>query len=171
MKRVNQILEDMPRACVLNYHDKWDMCLLLAEISYNNSYQESLRMAPFEALYGRRCHIPLNWVEPGERMNFGLDLVTEAEEVVHHVQSNLKAARAHQESYANMRLRSLEFKVGNRVYLCVSPTRGVKRFGIKGKLAPRYIGPFPVVAKLGNLAYRLELPPYLASVHNVFHIS
>jgi hypothetical protein len=84
----------MLRACVLNYQDKWDNCLLLAEFSYNNSYHESLRMTPFEALYGHRCCTHLNWIEPGERMIFGPDLVTKAEEIVHHIQSNLKAAKA-----------------------------------------------------------------------------
>jgi hypothetical protein len=171
MERVNQILEDMLRACVLNYHDKWDKCLPLAKFSYNNSYQGSLRMTPFEALYGRRSRTPLNWIEPGERTIFGSDLVTEAEEIVHRIQSNLKAARARQESYANKRQRSLEFEAGDRVYLHVSPTRVVKRFGIKGKMAPRYIDPFPVLIKLGNVAYRLKLPPSLAGVHNVFHMS
>jgi hypothetical protein len=100
-ERVNQILEDMLRACVLRYLDKWDKCLPLAEFSYNNSYQESLRMAPFEALYGHRCHTPVNWIEPSERMIFGPDLVIEAKEIVHCIQSNLKPAKARQESYAN----------------------------------------------------------------------
>jgi hypothetical protein len=81
-ERVNQILEDMLRACVLNYSDKWDECLTLAEFSYNNSYQESIKMAPFKALYGRRCRTPLNWSKTGERWFFGLDLVKEAEEKV-----------------------------------------------------------------------------------------
>jgi hypothetical protein len=149
-ERVNRILEDVLRASVLNYPDKWDKFLPLAEFSYNNSYQESLRMAPFKALYGRRYHTPINWIEPGERTIFGPDLVIEAKEIVHHI---------------------LEFKVGDRAYLRVSPTQGVKRFGIKGKLAPRYIRPFLILARLGNVAYRLEQPPALASVHNVFHVS
>jgi hypothetical protein len=93
-ERVNQILEDMLRACALNYLDKYDKCLPLAEFSYNNSYQESLRMAPFEALYGCRCRTPVNWIEPGERMIFGSDLVTEAKEIGHRIQSNQKAAKA-----------------------------------------------------------------------------
>jgi hypothetical protein len=119
---VNQILEDMLRACVLKYHGKWDKCLPLAEFSYNNNYQESLKMTLFEALYDHQCRTPLNWVEPGERMIFGPDLVTEAEEIVHHIQSNPKADRAQQESYANKRCWPLEFKAGGRVYLHVSPT-------------------------------------------------
>jgi hypothetical protein len=128
-------------------------------------------MAPFEALYGRHCRTPVNWIEPGERTIFGPDLVTEADEIVHHIQTNQKTAKAQQESYANKRRRPLEFEVGNHVYLRVSPTRGVKKFGIKGKLAPCYIGPFLILAKLGNVAYHLELPPTMAGVHNVFHVS
>jgi hypothetical protein len=112
----------MLQACLLNYPDKWDKCLSLVEFSYNNSYQESLRMSPFEALYGRCCRTPMNWIGPGKRTIFGPDLVIEAEEIVHRIQSNLKATKARQESYANKRRWSLEFEVGDRVYLRVSPT-------------------------------------------------
>jgi hypothetical protein len=103
--------------------------------------------------------------------SFGPDLVIEAEEIVHRIQSNLKAAKARQKSYANNQRQPLEFEVGYRVYLRVSPTRGVKRFRIKGKLAPRYIDLFPILARLGNVAYRLELPPTLVGLHNVFYVS
>jgi hypothetical protein len=161
----------MLRACVLNYPDKLDKCLRLAKFSYINSYQESLRMAPFEALYDRHCRTPVNWIEPSERTIFGPDLVIEAEEIVHRIQSNLKATKAQQESYANKRCRPLEFEAGDCVYLRLSPTRGLKRFRIKGKLAPCYIDPFLILARLGNVAYHLELPPTLPGVHNVFHVS
>jgi transposase InsO family protein len=93
-KRVNQILEDMLRSCVLTYSTKWDECLPLAEFSYNNSYQDSIKMAPFEALFGRRCRTPLNWSEPGERWFFGTDVVREAEEKVQFIQANMKAAQS-----------------------------------------------------------------------------
>jgi hypothetical protein len=128
-------------------------------------------MAPFDALYGHRCRTPLNWIEPDEWMIFGPDLVTEVEEIVHRIKSNMKVAKAQQESYANKRHQPLEFEAGDRVYLRVLHTRGVKRFGIKVKLATRYIGLFLVLARLGVVAYRLELPPSLAGVHNVFHVS
>jgi hypothetical protein len=127
-------------------------------------------MAPFEVLYGRRCCTPLNWIEPGEKVIFGPDLV-EAEATVHHIQDNLKVMKSHQETYANKRRRSLEFEVGNHVYLRVSPMKGVKMFGVKGKLAPRYIGPFPILEKCGTVAYKLDLPPSLAVVHDIFHVS
>jgi hypothetical protein len=93
-ERINQILEDMLRACVLNCPGKWDKCLPLAKFLYNNSYQESLRMAPSEAVYGCRCRTTVNWIEPSERIIFGPDIVIEAEEIIHLIQSNLKAAKA-----------------------------------------------------------------------------
>jgi hypothetical protein len=128
-------------------------------------------MAPFEALYGRRCRTPLNWSQVGERKIFGPDLVTEAEAKVKHIQTNLKAAQSRQKNYADKRRKPLQFSVGELVYLRVSPTRGVQRFGIKGKLAPRYVGPFEILEVCGPVAYRLQLPPQLAAVHNVFHVS
>jgi hypothetical protein len=170
-ERVNQILEDMLRACVIQYGKSWDHCLPLAEFSYNNSFQSSLQMAPFEALYGRRCRTPLSWSQVGERKIFGPDLVTEAEAKVKHIQNNLKAAQSRQKSYTDKRRKPIQFSVGEFVYLRVSPTRGVQHFGIKGKLAPRYVGPFEILEICGPVAYRLQLPPQLAAVHNVFHIS
>jgi hypothetical protein len=155
----------------MEYAGSWDKNLPWAEFSYNNSYQESLKMAPFEALYGRQCRTPLNWIEPGEKAIFGSDIVVEAEETVRRFQENLKVAKLRQESYANKRRRPLQFEVGDHVYLNVSPMKGVKRFGVIGKLSPRYIGPFPILEKCGNVAYKLELPPSLAGVHDIFHVS
>jgi hypothetical protein len=152
-ERVNQILEDMLRACILEFPQKWDECLPLAEFSYNNSYQESIKMAPFEALYGRRRRTPLNWSEPGERWFFRPDLVKEMEEKVQRIIHNLKEAQARQKSYANKRRQPLYFQVGDHVYLKVSPMKGVTRFRVKGKLAPRYIGPFLILEQCGPVAY------------------
>jgi hypothetical protein len=128
-------------------------------------------MAPFEVLYGCRCHTPLNWIELGEKVIFGPNLVEEAKVTVHHIQDNLKAVKSHQETYANKRCRPLEFKVGDHMYLRVSPMKGVKRFRVKGKLAPRYIRPFPILKKCGMMAYKLDLPPSLARVHDIFYLS
>jgi hypothetical protein len=135
-ERVNQILEDMLRTCIIHYDTSWDKCLALAEFSYNNSYQSSLQMAPFEVLYGRRCRTPLSWSQTGERQIFRPDLVTEAEDKVKLIQANLKATQSRQKSYADQRRKPLQFQVGDFVSLRVSPTKGVQRFGIKGKLAP-----------------------------------
>ncbi|WVZ75621.1 hypothetical protein U9M48_023658 [Paspalum notatum var. saurae] len=159
--RVNQILEDMLRACALTYSTKWDECLPLAEFAYNNSYQKSLEMAPFEALYGRRCRTPLNWSELGERVIFGPDLVTQAEEQVKLIHNNLRRAQSRQKSYSDKRRRPLVFEVEDHVYLRVSPM----------KEPLRYVGPFKITEQCGPVAYRLELPPHLAAVHDVFHVS
>jgi hypothetical protein len=132
-ERVNQILEDMLRACVLDFSPKWGEYLPLAEFSYNNSYQESIKMAPFEALYGRRCRTPLNWSEPGERYFFRPDMVKEVEEKVQKIIHNMKKAQTRQKSYADQRRQPLCFLVGDYVYLKVSPMKGVSRFGVKGK--------------------------------------
>jgi hypothetical protein len=170
-ERVNQILEDMLRACVIHYGTSWDKCLALAEFSYNISYQSSLQMSPFEALYGRRCRTPLSWSETGERKIFGPDLVVEAEDKVRIIQGNLKTAQSRQKSYADRRSKPLQFQIGDFVYLQISPIKGIQRFGIKGKLAPRYIGPFKILEICGLVAYKLLLPPQMAAIHDVFHVS
>jgi hypothetical protein len=125
-ERVNQISEDMLRACVIHYDKSWDKCLSLAEFSYNNSYQAILKMAPFEALYGQRYRTPLSWSQTGERKIFGPDLVVEAEEKVRVIQENLKVAQSRQNSYFDKRRKPLKFDVGDHVYLWVSPTKGVQ---------------------------------------------
>jgi hypothetical protein len=161
----------MLRAYVLEHQGSWDQNLPWVEFSYNNSYQESLKMAPFEVLYGCRCCTPLNCIVSGENAIFGLDLVEEAEATVHRIQDNLNVAKSCQETYANKRHRPLEFEDGNHVYLRVSPMKEVKRFVVKGKLAPRYIGLFPILKKCGYVAYKLDLPPSLAGVHVILHVS
>jgi len=128
-------------------------------------------MAPFEALYGRRCRTLVNWSEAGERSVFGPEMVSEAEEQVRFIQENLKIAQSRQKSYADKKRQSVTFQVGDHVYLRVSPMKGVQRFGVKGKLAPRYVGPFPIIERCGPVAYRLELPAQISAVHNIFHVS
>jgi hypothetical protein len=110
-ERVNQILEDMLRACMMENQGSWDKHLPLAEFLYNNRYQESLKMSPFEVLYGRRCRTPLNWIESGKKVIFGPDLVDEAEATLHHIQDNLKAAKSRQECYANKRHRPFSLRL------------------------------------------------------------
>ncbi|WVZ93760.1 LOW QUALITY PROTEIN: hypothetical protein U9M48_039717 [Paspalum notatum var. saurae] len=170
-ERTNQVLEDMLRACAIQYGTSWDKCLPYAEFSYNNSYQASLKKSPFEALYGRRCRTPLFCNQVGEKQVFGPGIIEDAEQQLRVVQENLKIAQSRQKSYADNRRRELNFKVEDFVYLKVSPMRGVRRFNMKGKLAPRYIGPFKVLERKGEVAYRLELPPSLSGVHDVFHVS
>jgi hypothetical protein len=97
--------------------------------------------------------------------------VTEAEQKLKQIQANILAAQSRQKSYTDKRRSPLEFEVGDHVYLRVSLMKGVRRFGIKGKLAPRYIGPYLIIDKYGPTSYQVELPPKLSGVHNVFHVS
>jgi hypothetical protein len=128
-------------------------------------------MSPFEALYGRKCMTPLYWDQTGERQLFGPEIIQEEEEQVQQIRENLRTAQSRQKSYADTRRRLLEFKEGDCVYLKVSPLRGMRRFKVKGKLSPRFIGPFLILKRVGEVAYQLELPDHLADVHDVFHVS
>jgi hypothetical protein len=134
-ERVNKVLEDL-RACVLTFNRDWKSSLPYAEFSYNNSYQASIKMSPFEALYGRRCQTPLMWSNVGEKTLEGPAFVKEAEEKVALIRKRLLEAQSRQKSYADNRRRELSFEDGDFVYLKVSPKCGVKRFLAKGKLAP-----------------------------------
>ncbi|GJS16837.1 putative reverse transcriptase domain-containing protein [Tanacetum coccineum] len=152
-KRTIQTLEDMLRACVIDFGKGWVNYLPLVKYSYNNSYHASIKIAPFEALYGRKCRSPVCWAEVGE------------------IKHRIQAARDHQKSYADLKCKPMEFQIGDKVMLKVSPWKGVVRFGKRGKLNPRYVGPFKVIKRLGSVAYKLELPEELSRVHNTFHVS
>jgi hypothetical protein len=158
-------------ACVIHYDKSWDKCLPLAVFSYNNSYQASLKMAPFEALYSRRCRTPLSWSQTGERKIFGPALVIEAEEKGRVIQENLRIAQSRQKSYFDKRRKPLQFEVGDHVYLQASPTKGVQRFWLRGKLAPRYVGPYKIIEICGPVIYRVRHPPQLVAIHDIFHVS
>ncbi|KAK8954583.1 hypothetical protein KSP39_PZI002221 [Platanthera zijinensis] len=170
-ERVNQIVEDMIRCYILDHGGAWDERLRLMEFAYNNSYQESLQMAPFEALYGRRCRTPLFWAEAGERPLLGPDALEEMEVAVKHIREKLRIAQERYEKNANRRRSALEFSVGDLVFVKVSPMVGVKRFGKNQKLDPRYVGPFEILERVGVSVYRLDLPANFPGVHNVFHVS
>ncbi|KAG8474912.1 hypothetical protein CXB51_031631 [Gossypium anomalum] len=170
-ERVIQILEDMLRCCVLEFQGSWERYLPLVEFAYNNSYQTSLKMAPYEALYGRKCRTPLYWTELKENQIYGVDLIKETEEKVKVIRDCLKAVSDRQKSYADLKRKDIEFQVGDKVFLKVSPWKKVLRFGRKGKLSPRFIGPYEVIEKVGPVAYRLALPPELEKIHDVFHVS
>ena len=157
-ERTIQTLEDMLRACVVEFKGSWDTHLELMEFAYNNSYQASIEMAPFEALYGRKRRTLVCWDEVGERRLVGPKLVQITSEKVKVVRDNLKIARDRQRSYADNRRRDLQFEIGDRVFLKISPWKGVLRFGRRGKLSPRFIGPYEIVSKVGPVAYRLKFP-------------
>ncbi|GJZ80074.1 putative reverse transcriptase domain-containing protein [Tanacetum coccineum] len=170
-ERTIQTLEDILRACVLDFRRSWDLHLLLVEFSYNNSYYSSVRCAPFEALYGRKCHSPIMWAKVGEGQLIGPELVQETTGNISQIKDRLKAACDRQKSYADKRRKPLWFSVGDYVLLKVSPWKGVVCFGKKGKLAPRFVGPFEIIEKIGPVAYRLDLPKELNGVHDTFHMS
>jgi hypothetical protein len=161
----------MLRASALQDKIIWDKRLPYAEFSYYNSYQASLKMSPFEALYGRNCRTLLHWDQPSERQVFGPDILLEAKENIRLVRENLKTAQSRQRSYADTWRRELSFEVEDYVYLNMSPIRGIKRFEVKGKLAPQYIGPYQIQARRGEVAYQLSLLESLSVVHDVFHVS
>ncbi|GJQ93880.1 putative reverse transcriptase domain-containing protein [Tanacetum coccineum] len=170
-ERTIQTLEDMLRACTLDFGGSWDVHLPLVKFSYNNSYHSSVRCAPFEALYGRKCRSSITWAEVGEGHLIGSELVQEITEKISQIKDRLKAACDSQKSYADKRRKPLEFSVGDYVLLKVSPWKGVVRFGMKGKLAPRFVRPFEIIEKLGLVAFRLDLPEELDCVHDTFHVS
>ncbi|GKE14542.1 putative reverse transcriptase domain-containing protein [Tanacetum coccineum] len=157
-ERTIQTLEDMLRACAIDFRNGWERHLPLIEFSYNNTYHASIKAAPFEALYGRKCRSPVCWAEVGDAQLTGPELILETNEKIIQIKQRIQAARDCQKSYVDVRCNPLEFQVGDGVMLKVSPWKGVIRFGKRGKLNPRYIGPFKVLAKLGTVAYRLELP-------------
>ncbi|GJY80058.1 putative reverse transcriptase domain-containing protein [Tanacetum coccineum] len=170
-ERTIQTLEDMLRACVIDFGKGWDRHLPLVEFSYNNSYHTSIKAAPFEALYGRKCRSPICWAEVGDAQLTGPEIVHETTEKIFQIKKRIQAARDRQKSLADRNRKPMEFQVGDMVMLKVSPWKGVIRFGKRGKLNPRYIGPFKVLAKVGTVAYRLELPDQLSRVHSTFHVS
>ncbi|GKE05071.1 putative reverse transcriptase domain-containing protein, partial [Tanacetum coccineum] len=141
-KRTIQTLEDMLRACVIDFGNGWVKHLPLVEFSYNNSHHASIKAAPFEALYGQKCRSPICWAEVGQVQLTGPEI-----------------------------RKPMEFQVGDKVMLKVSPWKGVVRFGKRRKLNPRYVGHFKVLRKVGAVAYKLELPQELSRVHNTFHVS
>ncbi|GJW04367.1 putative reverse transcriptase domain-containing protein [Tanacetum coccineum] len=157
-KRTIQTLEYMLRACMIDFGNGWERHLPLIEFSYNNSYHASIKAAPFKALYGRKCRSPACWVEVGDAQLTGLELIHETTEKIVQIKQRIQAARDRQKSYADVRCKPLELQVGDRVMLKVPPWKGVVCFGKRGKLNPRYIGPFKVLAKVETVAYRLKLP-------------
>ena len=170
-ERTIQTLEDMLRSCALDFEGNWEEHLPLVEFAYNNSYHSSIGMAPYEALYGRKCRSPICWTEVGERQILGPELVQQTTEKIQKIQERIRTAQSRQKSYADKRRRDLEFEVGDRVYIKVMPQHLATRGKKKGKLRPRFIGPYPIKERVGPLAYRLELPISLSNIHDVFHVS
>nr|GEW99596.1 putative reverse transcriptase domain-containing protein [Tanacetum cinerariifolium] len=156
-ERTIQTLEDMLRACAIDFGKGWVNHLPLVEFSYNNSYHATIKAAPFKALYGRKCRSPVCWTEVGEAQILSPELIQETTKKIN--------------SYADLKRKPMEFQIRDKVMLKVSPWKGVVRFGKRGKLNPRYVGPFKVLERIGDVAYKLDLPEELSRVHNTFHVS
>ncbi|GJW98466.1 putative reverse transcriptase domain-containing protein, partial [Tanacetum coccineum] len=170
-ERTIQTLEDMLRACVIDFGNGWIKHLPLVEFSYNNSYHPSIKEAPFEALYGRKCRSPVCWAEVGEAQLIDPDLIQETTEKIIQIKERIQAAHDRQKSYADLERKPMEYQVGDKVMLKVSPWKGVVHFSKRGKLNPRYVGPFKVLERIESVAYKLELPQELSRVYNTFHVS
>ncbi|GJU09798.1 putative reverse transcriptase domain-containing protein [Tanacetum coccineum] len=170
-ERTIQTLEDMLHACVIDFGNGWVKHFPLVEFSYNNSYHARLKATPFEALYGRKCHSPVCWAEVRQVQLTGPKIVQETTEKVIQIKQRMQVARDRQKSYADLKHKPMEFQVRDKVMLKVLPWKGVVRFGKRGKLNPRYVGPFKALEKVGFVAYKLELPQELSRVHNTFHVS
>ena len=154
----------------MNQPSKWEDYIHLVEFTYNNNYQASLKMSPFEVLYGRTCKVPLSWENLEDMLGLGPYMLVEMEEMAWQIKQNLKATHDKQKSYADKNRTAKEYKVGEHVYLRVKLNKTKLRTGLYAKLAPRYVGPFEILARIGLVAYQLTLPPYII-IHGVFHIS
>nr|GEW65723.1 putative reverse transcriptase domain-containing protein [Tanacetum cinerariifolium] len=170
-ERMIQTLKDMLRACIMDFGGNWNTHPPLVEFLYNNSYHLSVRCDPFEALYERKCRMPIAWAEVGESKLIGPEIVQETTDKIMQIKEILKAARDRQKSYVDNRRNLLEFSVGDKVLLKVSPRKGVVRFSKRSKLSPRYVRPFEIVERVGPVAYRLRLSQELMGVHDTFHVS
>ncbi|GJR34820.1 putative reverse transcriptase domain-containing protein [Tanacetum coccineum] len=147
----------MLRAYVIDFGKSWDRHLPLVEFSYNNIYHASIKAAPFEALYGQKCRLPVCWAEVGDGQLTSHEIIHETTKKIVQIKSRIQAARDRKKSYADLKHKPMDFQ-------------GVVRFGKRGKLNPRYVGPFKVIERVITVAYKLELPRQLSRVHNTFHV-
>jgi len=170
-ERLNQILGDMLRACVLDFKGSWIQYLPLIEFAYNNSYQATIGMPPNEALCEWKCQSPMYWSKVGEQQLLEPEIIQDTKDKIVVIRKRIVAAQSRQKSYVDKQRRALEFEVEDQVFLKLLPMKGVMQFGKKGKLSPRFIGPFEVTQRVGKLAYRVDLPLDLAGTHDVFHVS
>eukprot|EP00253_Pinus_taeda_P016913 PITA_16913 len=169
-ERVNQMVEDMLRAYVMQKPTRWEDYLHLVEFAYNNGYHTSTQMSPFEVMYGRKCRTPTSWGGPEDKLSLGPEMLKEMEDMVKRVRVNLKATQDRQKNFADRKRRFKEFQIGDHVYIQIQAKRSTLQWNGCAKLAPRYCGPFQILARVGPVAYQLALPSHIR-VHNVFHVS
>ncbi|GJT06781.1 putative reverse transcriptase domain-containing protein [Tanacetum coccineum] len=163
--------DPMDKLARMSLQNAWEHVWIRSISQDNNTITLATKTAHFEALYGRKCRSPICWAEVGEVQLTGPEIVQETTEKIVQIKQRMQAARDRQKSYADLKRKPMEFQVGDKVMLKVSPWKGVVRFGKQGKLNPRYVGPFKVLEKVGEVAYKLELPEELSRVHNTFHVS
>eukprot|EP00253_Pinus_taeda_P031491 PITA_31491 len=169
-ERVNHMVEDMLRAYVMQQPTRWEDYLHLVEFAYNNGYHTSTQMSPFEVMYGQKCRTPTSWGGPEDKLSLGPEMLKEMEDMVKRVRVNLKVAQDRQKNFADRKRRFKEFQVGDHVYIRIQAKRSILQWNGCAKLAPRYCGPFQILAKVGPVAYQLALPSHIR-IHNVFHVS
>ena len=143
---------------MIDYEGSWDRHIPLVEFVYNNSFQSSIGMTPYESLYGRKCRTPMCWTLLSEKKVISPDLIQETEENVKMIRERLKVVVDRQKSYADLKKKDIQYEINEKVFLKVSPWNKVMRFKKKGKLSPRFIGSYDVMEKVGLVAYRLTLP-------------
>eukprot|EP00253_Pinus_taeda_P008729 PITA_08729 len=169
-ERVNQVVEDMLRSSVMQQPTQWEEYLHLVEFAYNNGYHSSLKMSPFEVLYGWKCRTPSSWGGPEDKFLLGPEMLEEMEVMVKKVRANLKMAQDRQKNFADRKRTSKEYQVGKHVYIRIRARKSTLQWNACAKLAPRFCGPFQILTRVGPVAYQLALPSHIR-VHNVFHVS
>jgi hypothetical protein len=155
----------------MDQHKRWEYLLPLVEFSYNNSYQSTIKMVPFEFLYGRPCRTPLSLDQLEDRVLVGLEVIQEMEEQMKTIRQRIKEAQDRQKIYADAHRVDCSYKVNDRVFLWVKTHNSSIKFGKGDKISPRFVGPFDIVERKGPVAYQLALPDSLRRMHDVFHVS